>query len=269
MRRGGIRVVIITVVLLGIIVTGFIAYGQGETAGQNAASSDRSAFVRAGGTAVAGGQRTSGASSQAGGDAGSAVTGKVTKVDGGTITLQPQAGTTTTTVATNASTTVTTFASAALSDLATGDIVALQGDKTGDTTYTAKTIYALNAAQGRGAFGGSGVTAGTAAAGSPTVGGRNRAAASTNGGSPSGGTAGGALLPGLNGPIGRITQITGGTLTLQGFDGSTTTVTTNASTSVRKQTSGMVSDIKAGDTISIQGDPTAPARAIIDLGAVT
>jgi hypothetical protein len=44
-------------------------------------------------------------------------------------------------------------------------------------------------------------------------------------------------------------------------------VTTNASTSVRKQTPGAMSDIKAGDTISVQGDPTGPARAIIDLGA--
>ena len=50
-------------------------------------------------------------------------------------------------------------------------------------------------------------------------------------------------------------------------------MTTNASTSVRKETTGAVSDIKVGDTISVQSDPTgdtpAPARAIMDLGAGT
>ncbi|MDQ2784432.1 MAG: DUF5666 domain-containing protein, partial [Chloroflexota bacterium] len=199
-----------------------------------------------------------------------------TKVDNGTLTLQEQPSNAADTVATNASTTVTTFAPGALSDLATGGIVAVQGNKTGDTAYTATTIYALNGAQGGSRAGrtqgGTDTTAGTAAAGSPASGGRGRNATSAAGGSPVS-RGGGGGIAGLAGPTGRITQISGGTLTLQGFDGSTTTVTTNASTSVRKETPGMVSDIKAGDTISVQSDATggatAPARAIIDLGAGT
>jgi hypothetical protein len=183
MRRGGTAIGIIVIVLLGIVVTGFVAYGRGETAGQKAASSDRSAFASRG-TSVAGGFGGRGAGGagfggggQQAGGAASAVAGKVTKVDGGTLTLQQQPGNTTATVMTDASTTVTTFASGALSDLAMGDIVALQGDKTGDTAYTAKTIYALNGAPGgaggRGQ-GGTGAT-GTGAAGSPASGGgRNR-----------------------------------------------------------------------------------------------
>ncbi len=277
MRRGGTRVGIIAVVLVGLIVTGFVAYGRGETAGQTAASSDRSAFaVR--GTSVGGGfggQRGGGTGGTGGQSSGaaSAITGTVTKVDNGTLTLQEKPGNTTATVATSATTLVTTFAPGALSDLATGDIVALQGDKTGDTAYTAKTIYALNGAQGGAAGrtpGGAGTTAGTAAAGSPTNGGRNRAAGGASGSAPTGGSAASGLLPGLNGPVGRITKIDTGTLTLQSFDGTTTTVTTNASTSVRTQTPGAVSDIKVGDTVSVQGDTTGgtttPARAIIDLG---
>lgn len=275
MRRGGTTIGIIAVVLVGIIVTGFVAYGRGETAGQTAASSDRSAFA-ARGTSVAGGfggQRGGGTGGQSSGGAASAISGTVTKVDNGTLTLQEKPGNTTATVATSATTMVTTFAPGALSDLATGDIVALQGDKTGDTAFTAKTIYALNNTQGGGAGrtpGGAGTTAGTTAAGSPAGGGRNRAGGGTSGSAPTGGAAGSGLLPGLNGPIGRITKIDTGTLTLQGFDGTTTTVTTSASTSVRMQTPGAVSDIKAGDTVSVQGDTTggatAPARAIIDLG---
>ncbi|MGI8686987.1 MAG: DUF5666 domain-containing protein [Thermomicrobiales bacterium] len=292
MRRSGTRIGIIAVILLAFVVTGFVAYGRGKTAGQTAASSDRSSFGQARGTSVAGGQgtgggfggsgqRAGGGSPSAGGPSAggttSAVVGKVTTVDNGTLTLQEQPGNTTSMVATNASTTVTTFAPGALSDLAMGGIVVVQGDKTGDTAYTAKTIYALNGAQGGGrpgqAQGGTDTTAGTAAAGGPASGGRGRTATDAAGSAPSGRGAGFSGLPGLNGPTGRITQISGGTLTLQGFDGSTTTVTTNASTSVRKQTPGMVSDIKVGDTISVQSDPTAgataPARTITDLGAGT
>ncbi|MDQ6603281.1 MAG: DUF5666 domain-containing protein [Chloroflexota bacterium] len=282
MRRNGIRALLAVLVIVGIAGTGFAAYGRGKTAGQHAAASDRTVFGQARGTTVAGGAGGFGGQSGQGGQAtssgqrvsgtgspngsataggGSALAGKVTKVDNGTLTLQEQVGTTTT-VTTAATTTVSTFAPAALSDLAVGDTVALQGDKTGDTAYTAKTIFALNGQQGRGApgqaAGGADTATGTAAAGSPTGGGRNRGPGGAGGG-----------FPGLNGPTGRITQINGGTLIVQGFDGTMTTVTTNASTSVRKQAQGAVSDIKVGDTISVQGDPSAPARAITDLGAVT
>lgn len=282
MRRSGTRIGIIAVILLAFVVTGFVAYGRGETAGQTAASTDRSSFGQARGTVVAGGQGTGGSGSggsgqrsgatggQSAGGMASAVVGKVTKVDNGALTLQEQPGNTTSMVATNASTTVITFAPGALSDLATGDIVALQGDKTGDTAYTAKTIYTLGGVRSGRTQGGTDTTAGTAAAGSPASGGRVRNATGAVDGSPVGRVASPGI-PGLSGPTGRITQISGGTLTLQGFDGSTTTVTTNASTSVRKETPGMVSDIKAGDTVAIQSDPTggvtAPARAITNLGA--
>ncbi len=281
MRRGGTRIGIIAIILLAFVVTGFVAYGRGQTAGQTAASSDRSSFGQARGTSVAGGQgaggsgsgRQSAADSQSAGGTASAVVGKVTKVDNGTLTLQEQPSNTTSTVATNTSTTVTIFISGTLSDLAMGDIVALQGDKTGDTAYTAKTIYALNGAQSGGRSGrtqgGTDTTAGTAAAGSPASGARGRNATGAAGSAPTGRGAGTGIV-GLTSPTGRITQISGGTLTLQGFDGATTTVTTNASTSVRTEKPGMVSDIKAGDTVSVQSDPasgaTAPARAIIDLG---
>ena len=303
MRRSGTTIGIIVIVLLAIVMTGFVAYGRGETAGQKAASSDRSGFASRG-TSVAGGAggfggrggqggQGAGGSAAAGagapgaaggangrGAAGSGaapVAGKVTQVDNGTLTLQEQPSNTTTTVTTNAATAVTIFAPGALSDLAMGDIIAIQGDKTGDTTYTAKTIYALNGAQAGGAGrgpGGAGATTGTDAAGTPGAAGRGRNASSVaGGGAPAGRGGGGGLFPGLNGPTGRITQISGGTLTVQGFDGTTTTVTTDASTSVRKQTPGALSDIKAGDMVSVQsdtsGDPTAPARAIIDLGAGT
>ena len=305
MRRNSIRGVIGAVLIVAIIGTGVVAYGKGRTAGEHSVSTDRTAFAR--GTTVSGGQGAGGAGGRfagaggtgstgtgaagAGGPGGSgtggttaattsSVTGKVTKADNGTLTLQEQPNNIAVTVATDASTTVTTFAPGALGDLKTGDIVAVQGDKTGDTAYTATTIFALNgfgggnggAGQGQGQ-GGPNAAAGTAPVGSPAAGGRGRGNAGGGAASAPAGRAGGGggLLAGVSGPTGRIMTIANGTLTLQGFDGSTTTVATNASTSVRKQTPGKASDIKVGDTVIVQGDKVSDqaytARMIIDQGA--
>ncbi len=199
----------------------------------------------------------------------------MTKADNGTLTLQEQPNNIAVTVATDASTTVTTFAPGALGDLKSGDIVAVQGDKTGATDYAAKTIFALNGGGGQGqGQGGRNAAAGGTPAGNPAGGGRGQANGNASGGAgsaPAGRAGGGGALAGLNGPTGRITTIANGTLTLQGFDGTTTTVTTNASTTVRTQTAGALSDIKAGDTVIVQGDKASDqaytARTIIDQGA--
>lgn len=289
MRRSGLTVLLIALAALAIVGTGFVAYGRGKTAGEQAATTDRSAFGQPRGTTIAGGQgagnagfggqRTSAQNATGGQNtttAASAVAGTVTKVDGGTLTVQEQPNNVAVTVTTSATTTVTTFAPGTLGDLAMGDVVALQGDKTGDTAYTAKTIFNLRGFAGGGAArapSGSNGAQGTEAAGSPASGARNRAGGNASGGAASApaGRAGGGLFPGLSGPTGRITKIDNGTLTLQGFDGATMTVTTNPSTSVRTQATGVVSDIKTGDTVSVQGDPagetTYAARAVIDLGA--
>jgi hypothetical protein len=309
MRRNSIRGVIGAVLIVAIIGTGVVAYGKGKTAGQHSVSTDRSAFAR--GTTVAGGGGFGGSgfggrggggtggtgtgAAGAGGARGTSgpgtggtnaattsnVTGKVTKADNGTLTLQEQPNNIAVTVATDASTTVTIFAPGALSDLKTGDIVAVEGDKTGNTAYTAKTIFALNGfgggngggtGQGQGQ-GGPNTAAGTAPAGSPAGGGRGRANGNASGGAasaPAGRAGGGGVLAGLNGPTGRITTIANGTLTLQGFDGTTTTVATNTSTTVRTQTPGKISDIKEGDSVVVVGDKVSDqaytARMIIDQG---
>lgn len=201
MQRKGIRVVTGAFLLLALIGTGVVAYSNGKTAGINSAASDRSSFGQARGTTVSGGQgagasgfgggqRTGGTGGTGGtGSAGgagttSSVMGKVTKTEGGTLTLQEQPNNIAVTVATDATTTVTTFAPGVLGDLKTGDIIALQGDKTGDTAFTAKTIFALSGFPGDGAAGqgsgGSGAPAGTAPAGSAASGGRGRATGNSN-----------------------------------------------------------------------------------------
>lgn len=294
MRRNTTTIVLIVLACLAIVGTGFVAYGRGQTAGENAAINDRSAFGQARGTTVAGGagfggqrsgggaQSATGSQSAGGGQNGtgpaSSVGGKVTKVDGATLTLLEQPNNIAVTVTTSAATTISTFAAGTLGDLTMGDVVALQGDKTGDAAYAAKTIFSLGGFAGNGGAGrtpgGSSVPQGTDTPGSPAAGGgRNRGAGNASGGAasaPAGRAGGAGLFAGFTGPIGRVTKIDNGTLSLQGFDGSTTTVTTNPSTSVRKQAPGTMSDIKTGDTVSVQGDPAGDtaytARTVIDLG---
>ena len=131
-------------------------------------------------------------------------------------------------------------------DLKAGDIVAVDGAKTSDTAYSAKTLTSLGAASGIGHCGGG-------------------AAGRGQGGPPAGGTA-----PAFTG---QIKSVSGGTMMMQGFDGSSVTVTPTATTVVRMQQPGAMSDIKAGDVLLIQGEKTGDtafvARSITDQGATS
>lgn len=290
MRRAGSFLVIV-LLLAGAAAGGyFYGNGKGMTAGKATAAADRSAFQAArgtgvpaggfggqggqggqgapggatggspgagagrsggGGTAVAGGSAVAGAPGGPGGQGGRAqggqgggtgVQGKVTKVDGSTLTLQGQDGAAVTVTAAG-DTAITKLAAGAFADLKVDDIVAVQGDKTGDT-YMARTITAT------------GLPA-TALNG----GGRGQGGAAIPGG------AGGAQ----NALFGRIATIAMNTLSLQMADGMTVTVSTAASTTVRKQQTGALGDIKVGDTLTVvgekMGDNAYTARLITDQGA--
>lgn len=286
MRRRGITVIIIAVIAAAFFGVYTLAYRTGESSGRSKVSADRSAFQTrvasapqaaaggggqagggtaggagtrgsAGGSAAAGG----GATGQRGGGAGGAgtagaaapgssastLTGKVTNVNGTTLSVQ-QADNSTVSVTTTADTAVRTFVTGALTDLKAGDIVAVDGSKTGDTAYSAKTVTNLGAASGTGVPSGSG---GSAGRGQGSV------------------QAGGAV-PVLTG---QIKSLSGGTIMVQGFDGSSATVTTTPTTVVRTQQSGTMSDIKAGDMLLIQGDKTGDtafaARSITNQGATS
>jgi hypothetical protein len=286
MRRRGITVIIIAVAAAAFFGVYTLAYRAGESSGRSKVSADRSAFQTrvasapqaaaggggqagggtaggagtrgsAGGSAAAGGgatgQRGGGAGgagtagAAAPGSAASTLTGKVTNVNGTTLSVQ-QADNSTVSVTTTADTAVRTFVTGALTDLKAGDIVAVDGSKTGDTAYSAKTVTNLGAASGTGVPSGSG---GSAGRGQGSV------------------QAGGAV-PVLTG---QIKSLSGGTIMVQGFDGSSATVTTTPTTVVRTQQSGTMSDIKAGDMLLIQGDKTGDtafaARSITNQGATS
>jgi hypothetical protein len=284
MRRRGIIVVIIAVAAAVFFGVYSLAYRAGESSGRSKVTADRSAFQTqvasapkaaaggggqpggggtaggggtrgsAGGSAVAGGgtgqgrggtNATTPAGSAVAGRATSTVAGKVTAVSGTTLNVQ-QADNTMVSVTTNADTAVRKLVTGALPDLKAGDIVAVDGSKTSDTALSAKTVTSLGAASGTGVPSGGGGRAG--------------------GGGPSGAQTGGAA-PALTG---QIKSVAGGTIMVQGFDGSSVTVTTTPATVVRTQQPGAVSDIKAGDMLLVQGDKVGSteflARTITNQG---
>ncbi len=287
MRRRGVMVIIIAVLAVAFVGTWSLAYRAGESKGRDKISTDRSAFqtrvasapqTGASGSAQAGGGRGGGnpagvgaggnptgtnapgasavtggggagqrasatggagaSGTSASGGAASAVAGKVTKVDSATISVQ-QTDNATISVTTNAATTVRKLVAGALTDLKVGDIVAVDGSKTSDTAFSAKTVTSLGSAPGAGTGGGRG-----------------------QGGPPAGGT-----TPAVTG---QIKSVDGGTIMVQGTDGSSVSVTTTPATVVRTQQAGTMADIKTGDMLVVLGDKigdtTFLARTITDQG---
>lgn len=284
MRRRGAILLVILVIAVAIYGTYRFAYTMGESAGRSKVASDRTLFQtriagspnpaaasqgqasggqggNAAGTRGAGSAR-SGAPA-AGGDAGgtlaagtaangrqggafSSVTGRVTKLDGTTMSVQQSDNATVTvTVTTTTDTAIRKLVAATFADLKMGDTVSVDGSKIGDTAVTAKTITSLGS---------------TAATG-----------AGNRGQGASVGTGGDGASPPV--AFGQIKSVTGSSLAIQGVDGSAITVTTNAGTTVRVQQPGALSDIKMGDILVIQGekmaDNTVVARSITNQGAVS
>jgi len=276
MRRRGIAVLILAVIAVALVGVWSVAYRLGDASGRNKVAADRSAFLTrvpgnpqgaaaAGSPSAAGGRGaggsavadtgTPGTGSRAGrssaasgiatggtapsGATASSLAGRVTKIDGATVSVQ-QADSTTVAVTTDGQTTIRQLVTGVLTDLKTGDVIAVAGGKTGDTTYSAKTITSIGQVTGAT---GAGV-------------GRSLNAA----------------LPGVAAPAvtGQIKSVNGGTLIVQGFDGATVTVTSSPATVVKTQQPGTLSDIKTGDVLFVQGEKTGDtlvARSITDQGS--
>lgn len=271
MRRRGLTIVILAVIVAAVYATWTVAYRMGESDGRNKVAAARTAFQSragsnppsgaaggapggtggrgAGGSAgagaatpgAAGGASGRGASgSAAAGGAGpttavSSLIGHVTKIEGPTVSMQ-QTDNSIVTVTTNSDTAIRKLVVGALADLKAGDVITVDGTKTGDAAYSAKTITSLG--QGGGT-----------------------------------GRAPNAAPPGVPGPAvtGQIKSMDNGTLTVQGFDGATVTVTSSPATVVKTQQPGALSDIKTGDLLVVQGDKIGNtgflARSITNQGS--
>jgi len=188
------------------------------------------------------------------------VAGRVTGVNGSSLSVQNAADSTTITVVTSGTTVFTKIVAGTMNDLKMNDFVAVQGDKTGDNAYTARTITGTNAQ----------ANAGAAAGGFPGAGGGRPAGMGTM----TAGGAGGAGRGGAGGVggqiVGRIAEMSGDTITLNGLDGSMITVTTTPMTKVQTTQSAALSDIKTGDSLIVVGERTGDnvtARLVTDQGA--
>ncbi len=84
--------------------------------------------------------------------------------------------------------------------------------------------------------------------------GANGAGGATAGGAtPNGGAAGATPAPASNGTTGQIKLVDGSNIYITTSDGSTVKVSTTPTSKVTKSVAGAVGDLKAGDTITVQG----------------
>jgi hypothetical protein len=200
----------------------------------------------AGGTATGVGAPGGGAPPGGIGRNGRGNAGTIASIDGSTITLTTQAGTTK--VIASANTTVSVSVSGALGDIKTGDHVVVMGAASG-ATVAAERIADTG-------------TSATAGFGGPGPGGRPGP-----GGPPAGGPrAGGGFVSGT------VASIDATSLTITATDGTTTTVTTTSSTQVTTETAGTLSDLATGDQVTVTGptgsDGTVTAMSIRKGGMV-
>jgi hypothetical protein len=189
--------------------------------------------------------------------------GEITAIDGTTLTLKDRQDQSVK-VTTNDSTRITIEKTVAVADIAKGDRISVSGTQSG-TTVAASRITIMNTqlrppgsgSQGGATPGGSGVgpPGGFNGQGGPPGTGVNGNSSGSANRRPPGGFA-----------FGTVTKIDGGTITISGFDGSTTTVTTTSSTTVTKSVLGSFSDLKVGQNVRAIGttgsDGTVAATSV-------
>ncbi len=160
-----------------------------------------------------------------------ATLGTITAVDGTTLTIETQAGTSTK-VTTTSATVVTVSSTGTLRDIATGDHLLVMGTASGTTVTAAQVVD-------RGAS--------TASSASPLPGG-------PVGGGPVGGGQG--VGPGGNGGgapvLGTVSKISGTTITLTSASGTTSTIDASSATVVIERI-GSVSALKTGESVVVTG----------------
>ncbi len=181
---------------------------------------------------------------------GPGVSGTVKNVSGSTIQLSAQDGSTVT-VKTDSNTMFQKTVTGTLADIQVGARITVVGEQSSGTT-TARTIQVMSA-------GGNPPGTPPAGSGQPAPGGTppapGGAPPSQGGGQPGG-------MPGLGG---TVKSVSGNTIQLTGFDGSTTTVKVDDKTTIQKTASATLADIQANTQITVVGDSsggTIAARMI-------
>jgi hypothetical protein len=173
--------------------------------------------------------------------AGRGNAGTIASIDGTTITLTTQTGTTK--VIASANTTVSLSVAGALGDIKTGDHVVVTGAASGATVAADRIVDTG--------------TNGTSGLGGPGVGPRGGPGGTPPAGGPRGN--GGFVT-------GTVASIDATSLTITAPDGTTTNVTTTSSTQVSTEKTGGLQDLATGDQVTVSGtiasDGTVTAKAI-------
>ena len=185
-----------------------------------------------------------------GGFGGPGVSGTVKSVSGSTIQLSAQDGSTVT-VKTDSNTMFQKTVTGTLTDIQVGARITVIGEQSSGTT-TARTIQVMSA-------GGNPPGTPPAGSGQPAPGGTPPAP----GGAPPG--QGGGQPGGGLGLGGTVKSVSGNTIQLTGFDGSTTTVKVDDKTTIQKTATATLADIQANTQITVVGDSsngTITARMI-------
>lgn len=198
--------------------------------------------------------------------------GKITSIDGTTLTVQDQQANKSVKVTTNGSTRVTIEKNVTVADIANGDRISVSGTQSGTTIAATRiTVTDLQAGgpQGAGQQGGAAPGNGSQGGFTPPEG-----FGGTNGGPPATDSNGNPTRVRGNGngqppggfAFGTVTNVDGNTITISSFNGSTMTVTTTSATTVTKSVQGSFSDLKVGQTIRATGttgsDGTIAATSI-------
>ena len=229
--------------------------GTGTTASAAAVGGTRSGAAGQGQGALPGGMGTR---------------GTIASIDGSTITLTADlsdpggtssgsASTSTVTVTTSSDTVVTETVAGTASDIAVGDTVRVEGTTSG-TEIAAVEVHDLGTEDLSALAGGGG--GGTP----PSDGDMPAGMTPPDGMTAPDGTSGGQSGPGGGmGTVGTVTARSGSTLTVEGTDGGTYTVTLADDTSVVVARTITLSDLAVGDAITVTGttsDGTVAATAI-------
>ncbi len=268
--------------VVAAIVAGGVAYGVSQSASHSSRSAGAVTANGANGNAPDGSASEGGSGAGQGGRfAGRGVFGKLTAVDGSTLTVHGTSrdGTETTyKVKVSADTVVTETTDGSLADLKQGDAVLItteqptsdSGTATSDVSPLARRIV------DRGTVDGDTPTDGTGPDGAPPSPPEGSEPSASDSGTPPGAGVGGPSAPGdpsqfPGGRQGRqllrgtVKAVDGTTLTISTSDGTEAEVRTDSTTTVSITQRLTLGDLKVGDTVSAQGavdGTTITARSI-------
>jgi hypothetical protein len=236
-----IGVGVVVVAVAAFFVTKSIASSGGSTP---AAATTGNGSSSNGGTATGGANGNGGFQGRLPGTSGA-----ITAIDGTTLTVKDRQNQSVK-VTTTGSTRITVEKTVAVSDIAKGDRISVTGTQSGTTIAATRiSIMDLRLGSQRRRFQGGSTSGGANANGPP------------NGFTPPGGA---NRRPPGGFTFGTVTKVDGSTITISGFNGSATTVTTTPSTTVTKSVQGSLTDLKVGQNVRAVGSTGADGSVAAD-----